>query len=139
MYLKVKRLSPDAKLPTRTYEHDAGLDLYGLDGFKLPPRGTQSVSTGVVFEIPQGYVGLVRDRSSIGKKGVTVLAGVVDAGYRGEIVIVLHNLSAEVLQFEPGAKIAQILLLPVSTMPVLEVEELDSSERGERGFGSSGE
>lgn len=138
MHLKVKRLSSDAKLPNRAYEHDAGLDLYSLNEFKLSPRETRSVPTGVALEIPQGYVGLVRDRSSMGKRGVTVLAGVVDAGYRGEIVVVLHNLSAEALQFEPGAKIAQMLLLPVSAMPILEVQELDASERGERGFGSSG-
>ncbi len=138
MKLNVKRLVPNATLPQRAYEHDAGLDLFCSDKFEISPGQTLSVSIGIAMEIPQGYVGLVRDRSSMGKQGITVLAGVVDAGYRGEIAVVLHNLSAKRLTLEAGAKIAQMLILPVSTMPVVEVQELTPSERGERGFGSSG-
>ena len=136
--LLIRKLDASAILPDRAYEHDAGLDLYCLGKFELLSGETKPISTGVAMEIPQGYVGLVRDRSSLGKRGITVLAGVVDSGYRGEIAVVLHNLSIERHSFEAGAKIAQMLLLPVSTMAVVEVEELASSERGGRGFGSSG-
>ena len=90
------------------------------------------------MEIPAGFVGLIRDRSSMGKRGITTLAGVVDAGYRGEVLVMLHNLNEESIEFEAGSKIAQMLILPVSTAPVVEVEELADSDRGERGFGSSG-
>ena len=126
-------------LPTRAYEHDAGLDLYAVEAFELAPRATTGVATGVAMEIPPGHVGLIRDRSSMGKRGITTLAGVVDAGYRGEILVMLHNLNDEVIGFEAGSKIAQMLILPVSTIPVAEVTELGESVRGERGFGSSGQ
>lgn len=136
--LRVKKLFDNAKVPFRAYEHDAGLDLFCLNDFKLAPGETFPVATGIAVEIPAGYVGLCRDRSSMGRKGIAVLAGVIDSGYRGEILVVLHNLSQEHYEFEAGSKIAQMLLLPVSTVPMLEVNELRDSERGEKGFGSSG-
>ena len=136
--LNIKRLVEHAVLPTRAYEHDAGLDLYALDDIELAPRSTSGIATGVAMEIPPGHVGLIRDRSSMGKRGITTLAGVVDAGYRGEVLVLLHNLNNETISFEAGSKIAQMLILPVSTIPVHEVEELSESVRGERGFGSSG-
>jgi dUTP pyrophosphatase len=138
MKLNVKKLSDNAKVPYRAYEHDAGLDLFSLNSFKLAPGETFPVATGIAVEIPVGFVGLCRDRSSMGRKGISVLAGVIDSGYRGEILVVLHNLTQEHFEFEAGSKIAQMLLLPVSTMPTFEVEELGTSERGEKGFGSSG-
>ena len=136
--LRVRRLVDHATLPTRAYEHDAGIDLYGCEKFTLKPNSTTAVSTGVAMEIPAGFVGLIRDRSSMGKRGITTLAGVVDAGYRGEVLVMLHNLNDEAIEFEAGAKIAQMLILPVSTAPIVEVNQLSDSDRGERGFGSSG-
>jgi len=136
--LNVKRLHEQATLPTRAYEHDAGVDLYSSESFTLPSHTTTAVATGVAMEIPVGCVGLIRDRSSMGKQGIATLAGVVDAGYRGEVLVMLHNLNNGPIEFEAGAKIAQMLILPVSTAPIVEVGELADSERGERGFGSSG-
>lgn len=136
--INVKLLNKHAIAPTRAHSWDAGLDLYASEDVPYKPDTIVTVSTGVAMAVPVGYVGLVRDRSSVSKQGLKVTAGVVDAGYTGEIGVVILNLSNQHGCIRKGQKIAQILLLPVSTPLVAVVDELPSSTRGDKGFGSSG-
>ncbi len=134
----MKKLDSESILPTRAHPEDAGLDLYNLESFVLEPGQGHMARTGIAMAIPQGYVGLVADRSSLGKKGLKTLGGVIDAGYRGEVKVLIRNLSLETLQLEAGDRIAQLLILPVQTPEVVEVEDLDETVRGMGGFGSTG-
>lgn len=136
--LKIKRLSSDAKLPLRAHPNDAGLDLFSLTSASLPPHEPIRISTGIAMAVPEGFVGLICDRSSLGAKGIRTLGGVVDAGYRGEVQVILINLRNEPIQLRAGDKIAQMLILPVACSPVEEVSTLDETSRGEGGFGSTG-
>ncbi|MBP7060433.1 MAG: dUTP diphosphatase [Candidatus Moranbacteria bacterium] len=139
MKLNIKKLHPEAKLPERAHADDAGLDIFCLDTVTLAPGEKQSLKTGIAFAIPSGCVGLIWDKSSVGVKGgVKVLGGVVDAAYRGELIVGLVNLSKEPYTFEKGAKISQLLLQKVELPEVCEVTELDDTIRGEGGFGSTG-
>lgn len=136
--LAFKRLDPRAVLPTRAYR-SAGFDLACLDSFRLCRGLTVAVDTGIAVAIPDGHVGLIWDRSSLGSKGVTVYAGCIDQDYRGPVKVVLHNSSLEAKHFYPGDRIAQLLVVPIPELEAVEVDELPSTERGERGFGSSGQ
>jgi dUTP pyrophosphatase len=138
MELKVKRLHPHAKLPRYGHPGDAGLDLFSCIDMILQPKDAQPVPTGLKVAIPDGYVGLIWDKSGISLSRVHRLAGVVDSGYRGEIKVVLINLGAEVFAISQGMKIAQMLIQPVLTVTVTESQDLEKSERGENGFGSTG-
>lgn len=136
--IQVKRVSPDAVLPTRAHADDAGMDLYSLEDVTLEPGHGKVTKTGIALAIPEGYVGLVADRSSMAKKGIKTSGGVIDAGYRGEVHIVLWNISGEAVHLRRHERIAQMLILPVITPAVKEVETLDQTARGEKGFGSTG-
>lgn len=136
--IEIVRVAPDAVLPTRAHPDDAGLDLYNLDDVLLEPGEGKVVKTGIALALPAGHVGLVADRSSLGKRGIKTAGGVIDAGYRGEIHIVLWNISPASVQLKRGERIAQLLILPVATPAVFEVSELDETSRGTKGFGSSG-
>lgn len=136
--MKVKRLNTQAILPTRSYEEAAAYDLYALESAMLTPHVRVTVKTGIAMQIPKGHVGLVRDRSSMGKQGITVVGGVIDSDYRGELMVMLVNLVHQSVVILPGDKIAQILILPVHTPELEEVVELDASSRGDKGFGSTG-
>jgi len=138
MKLKVKKLHPDAKLPTRAHHDDAGLDIYCYESVTLLPHEARNIPTGVAFEIPEGYVLLVWDKSSIGAKGIKTLGGVIDAGYRGEAFITLHNLRDEPYTFEAGHKLAQFLIQKVELWEVEEVHELSETKRGAGALGSTG-
>jgi dUTP pyrophosphatase len=138
MTLKVKRLHPDAKLPTRAHHDDAGLDIYCYEAVTLPPHQTIKVPTGIAYEVPEGYVGLVWDKSSIGGKGIKTLGGVLDSGYRGELFVPLCNLFDEPYTFEAGHKIAQMLIQKVELWEIEEREELSETKRGTGAFGSTG-
>lgn len=139
--LPVVRLRPDAVLPTQAYEGDAGLDLAACERVTLPPGGRAVVGTGLAVAIPDGYAGLVVPRSGLAARhGLSKVnsPGVVDSGYRGEVKVVLLNTDREhPFTVEPGMRIAQLLVVPVPVVRLLEVDELPESERGERGFGSS--
>ena len=139
--LQVKRLHEEATLPARAYEHDAGLDLAACERVELGPGERAVVGTGLRVAIPAGHAGFVQPRSGLAAQhGVTVLntPGLVDAGYRGELKVVLLNTDrSEPFVVEPGMRIAQLVVVPVATPDLLEVEELPDSERGEKGFGSS--
>lgn len=137
MELKVKKLSPDAILPSYTHSFDAGLDFHGIESVTLKPGEVGKVSSGLSIEIPDGYVGLCWDRSGIATKNkIKVLGGVIDSGYRGELKLCVINLGSEPFTFEKGDSVCQILIQKVEHVKVVEVEELGESERGEKGFGS---
>lgn len=136
--LPIKKVSPEAVLPTRAHHDDAGLDLYGLEDIVLEPRQGKMARTGIALALPAHHVGLVADRSSMAKKGIKTAGGVIDAGYRGEIQIILWNISNEAVHLKAGERIAQLLIMPVATPAVKEVETLDDTTRGEKGFGSTG-
>ena len=139
--LPVVRLRDDAVVPVRAYEHDAGLDLAACERIELAPGERATVPTGLAVAIPEGYAGFVQPRSGLAMRhGITIVnaPGLVDAGYRGELRVVLLNTDArEPFVVEPGMRIAQLVIAPVATVAPVEVEELPESERGVRGFGSS--
>ncbi|MGZ5487282.1 MAG: dUTP diphosphatase [Candidatus Aminicenantales bacterium] len=138
MKLKVKRIHPEAKLPVYGHPGDAGLDLFSVVDRDLAPGEVFAVPTGIQMAVPAGHVGLVWDKSGISLKGVHRLAGVIDAGYRGEVQVVMINLGAAPFALKRGMKIAQLLVQPVAAVEVIECEALDDTSRGPGGFGSTG-
>lgn len=138
MKLKIKRIHPEAKLPSYGHKGDAGLDLFSCAGYVLGAGEVKAIQTGIKVAIPRGYVGLIWDKSGISLKGVHKLAGVVDAGYRGEVQVVMINLGNAPYEIKKGMKIAQMLIQPISEVEVIEAEDLDDTLRGEDGFGSTG-
>jgi len=138
MKLKVKRIHPEARLPVYGHPGDAGLDLFSVVDRDLAPGEVFAVPTGIQIAVPAGHVGLVWDKSGISLKGVHRLAGVIDAGYRGEVQVVLINLGAAPFALRQGMKIAQLLVQPVAVIEVIECEALDDTSRGQGGFGSTG-
>jgi dUTP pyrophosphatase len=138
MQLKVKRIHPDAKLPVCGHPGDAGLDLFSVVDRDLAPGDVYAVPTGIQIAVPPGHVGLVWDKSGISLKGVHRLAGVIDAGYRGEVQVVLINLGGAPFSLRKGMKIAQLLVQPVMAVEVVESDSLDDTSRGQGGFGSTG-
>ena len=137
--IKIKKLSEDAISPTYANPGDAGMDFYSNEEIIIRPDERKLISTGISMAIPEGYVGLIWDKSgSACKHGLNTMAGVIDAGYRGEVKILVHNLSQQEYKVEKGKKIAQMLIQPVEQKQILEVDDLDNTERGEGGFGSTG-
>jgi dUTP pyrophosphatase len=136
-----RRLREDAIVPTRAYEGDAGLDLASCERVELGPGERALVPTGVAVAIPDGYAGFVQPRSGLAAKhGISVVnsPGLIDSGYRGEVKVILLNTDTEsAFVVEPGMRIAQLVVLAVPHLDVVELGELPHSERGERGFGSS--
>ena len=139
--LLITRLREDAVVPERAYAGDAGLDLAACERVELGPGQRALVGTGLAVAIPEGYAGFVQPRSGLAARhGLSVVnsPGLVDSGYRGELRVVLLNTdSTEPFVVEPGMRIAQLVVLPVPEVELVEVEELPRSERGVRGFGSS--
>jgi dUTP pyrophosphatase len=138
MELKVKKIHPAAKLPVYGHAGDAGFDLFACVDLDLGPGEVKAVPTGIKMAIPRGFVGLIWDKSGISLKGVHKLAGVVDAGYRGEVQVVMINLGREAYAIKAGMKIAQMLVQPVHEIAIREADDLDDTSRGEGGFGSTG-
>lgn len=139
MQIKVKKL--DSLLPDLGYAKagDAGLDLYAREHTVLAPGIQTAIATGVAIEIPEGYVGLVWDKSGLSMRhGLKTLGGVVDSGYRGEVMVGMINLSDTPYTFEKGDKVAQLLIQKVEHARFEIVDELSQTERGATGFGSSG-
>lgn len=138
----MRRLHPDARLPERAHAGDAGLDLCAVEGTEIPPHGRVAIPTGWAVAIPEGHAGLVVPRSGLARRhGVTVAnaPGLIDAGYRGELQVLLVNLSDEPHTVAPGDRVAQLVIVPVAAIPAEEVDELPASDgRGEGGFGSTG-
>ncbi|SFR15310.1 dUTP diphosphatase [Desulfoscipio geothermicus] len=139
MQVQVKLLNPNCR-PYRKYIHDAGFDLRANipAPIKLPPDGRVKIGAGVCMAIPPGYYGDIRGRSSLNVAGILCPGGTVDAGYTGEICVVLVNLSGEPYTVQPYERIAQLTITPIPEVELVEVDELAGSERGNQGFGSTG-
>lgn len=140
--LHVTKLREDAILPTQAYAGDAGLDLAACESVTLEPGERATVGTGLAIAVPEGYAGFVQPRSGLASRhGITIVnaPGLIDAGYRGELRIVLLNTDgAQAFTIEAGMRVAQLVVLPVPEVELVEVAELpESAERGARGFGSS--
>ena len=145
MAIKVKKLTSTATIPTKSRKTDAGYDLYADEDIAIYPEDTKLISTGIAFAIPDGYAGLIWDRSGLGSKGIHRHAGVVDSSYRGEVKVALCNARPGHINFTDniyfisrGDRIAQILFQKVPHFDLVETEELDDTDRGSSGFGSSG-
>jgi dUTP pyrophosphatase len=138
----VKLLTPQARLPERAYEHDAAWDLYAAEAATLPPLHRAVVGTGVALGLPSYLAALTLPRSGLAARdGISIVnsPGLIDPGYRGEVRIILLNTDTEAtFTVEPGDRIAQLLFLPITSVQLLQTEELDDTHRGDRGFGSSG-
>jgi dUTP pyrophosphatase len=138
MVLKVQKLSPHATLPTVAHPgEDIGFDLYASEDVVIPARGMVLVPTGIAIEFVPKAGGVVKTRSSMAKKRLMCNAGVIDAGYRGEVLVIMENLSDSDYEIRRGDKIAQLLEHPFLAEEVAE-EELTETARGAKGFGSSG-
>jgi dUTP pyrophosphatase len=139
--LLVRRLREEAVLPERAYPGDAGLDLAACERMELAPGERAVVPTGLALAIPEGCAGFVQPRSGLAARhGISVVnaPGLIDSGYRGEIRVVLLNTDPrETFVVEPGTRIAQLVVLPVPELDIVEADELPAAERGVRGFGSS--
>ena len=140
--LAIRRLRPDAVVPARAYEGDAGVDLAACDRLVLGPGERAVVGTGLAAEIPDGYAGFVLPRSGLAANhGLTVVnaPGLIDSGYRGEVKVILLNTDrAEPFVIEPGMRVAQLVVQAVEEVLIVEAEELSGSQRGAGGHGSSG-
>ena len=139
--LPIRRLRPEAVVPERAYAGDAGVDLVACERVELAPGERAVVGTGLAVAIPAGFAGFVQPRSGLAARhGITIVnaPGLVDSGYRGEVRVVLLNTDRqEPFVVEPGMRIAQLVVLAVPEVELVEVEELPATERGVRGFGSS--
>lgn len=143
MELRLTRLDPRAQVPTRAHPGDAGIDLHSVEDIVLEPGERASVGTGIAVEIPTGYAGLVLPRSGLAARhGISVVnaPGLIDAGYRGEIRVLLLNTDRrEPFEVQVGARIAQLVIIAVALAEPLEVASLEASRRGAGGFGSTGD
>ncbi|MBI4116294.1 dUTP diphosphatase [Candidatus Pacearchaeota archaeon] len=138
MEIKVKKIRPDAIIPEYAHPDDAGMDLRSMEDYTLKPSERKVFGIGLEFEIPKGYVCLIWDRSGMAGKGIKTMGGVIDCHYRGEYKVILLNTALENYEVKKGDKIAQLLIQPVETAEIFEVEELSETARGEGGFGSTG-
>ncbi|MFH1248746.1 MAG: dUTP diphosphatase [archaeon] len=137
--IKTRKINEDAKIPSYAHKGDAGLDLFSVIDTQIKPMHRTAIQTGIEMEIPAGYVGLVWDKSGLSlKEGIKTMAGVIDSSYRGELKVVMINLSSRILHIKKGQKIAQILIQPITTVVVEEEKSLSETSRGKKGFGSTG-
>ena len=141
MTLRFRKLVPDAVLPSYAHPSDAGMDVRSVESLTIAPGRRALVHTGLVMLLPPGYEAQVRPRSGLAlKSGVTVLntPGTIDSGYRGEVGVILANFGEADFSVRPGDKIAQIVIAPVTQPEIVETSEVDETDRGEGGFGSTG-
>jgi dUTP pyrophosphatase len=141
MELQICRLRPGAVIPERAYSGDAGLDLAACDRIDLAPGERATIGTGLAVAIPEGYAGFVQPRSGLAARhGIALVnsPGLIDSGYRGELrVVVLNTDRDSSFTIEPGMRIAQLVIMRLPEVELVEVDELPESDRGVRGFGSS--
>lgn len=136
--VQIKKIK-EVKTPSYAHKGDAGIDLYAAENYVLKPMETKVIKTGVCMAIPQGYAGLIWDRSGLAaKNSIHTMAGVVDSGYRGEIGTVLKNLSDQNFEITKNMRIAQMLIQPIANVTIEEKDSLDETNRNEGGFGSTG-
>ena len=139
MKLNIKRLHPDAKIPSYAHAGDAGMDLFAPESVTIAPGERKTIGTGLAFEVPDGYVGLLWDKSGLSHKhGIKSFGGVLDSGYRGELFAGVMNLSDTPYTFEKGHKIIQLLIQKIEQPEIVEITELSESDRGAGGLGSTG-
>lgn len=141
MKLSIRRVDPAAQMPTYAHPGDAGMDVRSIEELTLEPGARALVHTGLVFQLPPDAEAQVRPRSGLAlKHGVTVLnsPGTIDAGYRGEVGVILVNLGQQPFRIEKGMKIAQVVVSRVEQAEIVEVQETDETDRGSGGFGSTG-
>ena len=136
--MKVKKLDPRARLPLRAHPTDSGADLFALERTVLPARGVVKVRTGVAVELPENTSGIIWGKSSVESRGIKAMAGLVDAPYRGELLVCMYNLNDTEFVFEAGQKVAQLVVLPTLYPSFEEAEELSDTSRGSGGFGCTG-
>ena len=136
--MKVKKLHPQALLPHRAHSTDSGADLFALQRTVLPARAITQVHTGVAVELEEGTSGIIWGKSSVESKGIKTMAGLVDAPYRGELIVCMYNLNETEFVFEAGQKVAQLVVLPTLYPDFEEAAELSDTTRGAGGFGSTG-
>jgi dUTP pyrophosphatase len=137
--IKVKKLHPEAKVPSFAHHDDAGMDLYALEHVVIQPGERVKIRTGIATELPTGYAGLWWDKSGLSNNfGLKILGGVLDAGYRGELLVGLINLSKEPYTVEKHHKVTQMIIQKIEHPEIIEVEELSDTDRGVGGFGSTG-
>lgn len=140
--LKIKKLYPNVPTPTYATSGSAGIDLYATISVRtIEPEQVVTANTGIAVSIPKGYVGLIMPRSGLGTKGLVLgnLTGVIDSDYRGEIILQLWNRSNTPILIENLDRVAQMLIVPVAQPTIEVVDELDTTERGDKGFGSTGQ
>lgn len=139
MQLKIKKLNEDAKLPVKGHPGDAGIDFFAIDDVVFAPGTQERVHTGISLEIPDGYVGLIWDKSSISfNQGLKVMGGVIDCGFRGELVMSMYNTTDKEQKIEKGHKIAQMIIQKFEDCDIVEIEDLSDTIRGEGREGSTG-
>ena len=139
MNLKIKKLNSEAKMPTKGHPGDAGVDFYSVDTVIFAPNAQERVHTGVAIEIPEGCVGLIWDKSSISfNQGLKVMGGVIDAGFRGELVMSMYNTTNKEQKMEKGHKIAQMIIQKFEDCDIVETDDLSDTVRGEGREGSTG-
>lgn len=138
MQILIKRLDDRARLPERAHVADAGMDFFALEDTVLSPFEVVKVRTGVACLVPDGCVLLLWDKSSVGARGVKTFGGVIDAGYQGEIIVMLCNTTQHEIVFTKGQKIVQGLIQKVENIPICEVDVFPETKRGEGAFGSTG-
>jgi dUTP pyrophosphatase len=142
MRLAIRRLDPDARLPTRAHDGDAGFDLYALEAGTIPPGQRAAVATGIAIELPERHAGLVLPRSGLAAEhGIALVnaPGLIDQGYRGEVRVLLLNTDPhEDFGYQAGDRIAQLIITRIEAPDIVEVAELAETKRGEGGFGSTG-
>ena len=139
--VRVKRLTPEAKIPKAAKAGDVAFDLYSVIDYEIKPGERYAVPTGIAMEIPTGYEGQVRPRSGLAlKEGITVLntPGTIDSGYRGEVKTIMINHSDVSFQITKGMRMSQLAIRPAPEVSFIEVDELSDTDRGEGGFGSTG-
>ncbi len=139
MKLNIKKLRDDAKLPTKAHIGDAGMDIYTVEEIIFAPHSQASIPTGISFEIPEGYVGLIWDKSGMAfKNGFKSMGGVIDSSFRGELMISLYNTKNESQTLEKGQKVAQMIIQKFEDCDIVEVDELSDTTRGTDWAGSTG-
>ena len=139
MLIKFQKILDEAIIPHYAHPGDAGMDIFSVEETIIKSGERKSVRTGVKMELAEGFVALVWDKSGLAlKNGIKTMAGVIDSGYRGEIGVVLANLSGQDYKIEKGQKIAQMLIQKVERAEIEEVKELSETKRGAGGFGSTG-
>jgi len=135
--IPLKKLNSEVQIPSYAHDDDVGLDLHSLELRTLNPGEPNKFKLGFALAIPEGHVGLIKDRSSMATKGLSTLGGVIDPGYRGELAVVIINCSEVPRTIRRGERLAQLLIVPVARVEIEETE-LPPAHRGDRGFGSSG-